>query len=344
MKKVLFSLLGSLLFAISLFATTPEVVSTSINSAVTQLTIKGTDFSPTNSAPAVVLGVDTLVLVSFSNTQIVATLPTNEPSGSYELSVTTAGGAAHTSTFGVTIGVVGPTGPIGAQGPQGFTGATGATGPVGATGSQGPIGNAGATGAVGPQGQIGNTGPQGSTGPTGPTGDIGPQGPIGNQNPGLFGFIVNNQIFGYTTNISLTSTNTLLPAIGGGVSTGTIYEGVIKGYDYGSGSFNHLRVMLSSPLPSSAGDLHIGFRNQTTGIVMTTGFAESYFVVLNGDVTNRGINNPTFASGITEFQSPIGFNQEGSDAYGAPPNDQLLITISITGTATVVPSITWHIF
>src|ERR1700686_201778 len=113
MKKVMLSLLGSLLFAVSLFATTPTVLSTSINSAVTQLTISGSGFSPTNLAPTVVIGTSTLTLVSFSDTQIVATLPTNEPSGSYQLSVTTAGGAAHTDTFGVTIGAVGPAGPAG---------------------------------------------------------------------------------------------------------------------------------------------------------------------------------------------------------------------------------------
>jgi len=142
MKKVMFSLLGSLLFATSMFAgALPDVLSTSINSAITQITIKGSGFEPSTTAPTVALGADTLVVVSFSDTQIVANLPANEPSGSYELSVTTSNGK--TDTFGVTIGTVGPTGP---QGPAGAPGATGPAGP------QGPTGPTGATGPQGPQG------------------------------------------------------------------------------------------------------------------------------------------------------------------------------------------------
>jgi len=46
MRK-LATLLGCLLFAVSLFAASgPNVVSTSVNSAVTQLTISGSGFSP----------------------------------------------------------------------------------------------------------------------------------------------------------------------------------------------------------------------------------------------------------------------------------------------------------
>jgi hypothetical protein len=149
MKKFTLSLLGSLLFAVSLFASvTPSIVSTTVNQAVTQLTINGSGFSPTNLAPTVVLGTDTLSLVSFTDTKIVATLPTNEPSGSYDLSVTNSDGSAKTDEFGVTIGAVGPTGP---QGPAGANGAPGATGPQGPTGP---------TGATGPQGPAGPSGGQ----------------------------------------------------------------------------------------------------------------------------------------------------------------------------------------
>lgn len=144
MKKSMVSLLGCLLFAVSLFASVaPNIVNTTVNSAVTQLTINGTGFSPTNLPPTVVLGTATLSLVSFSDTQIVATLPVNEPSGSYDLSVTNSDGSAKTDTFGVTIGAVGPVGPQGIQGligPQGVAGPQGPTGPTGFTGPQGPQG------------------------------------------------------------------------------------------------------------------------------------------------------------------------------------------------------------
>lgn len=160
MKKTLLVVCFALLLSSSLFAAAPDVTSTSVNSGITQLTIHGAGFKPSGVAPTVVLGTDTLAIVSSTDTLVVATLPTNEPSGSYDLSVTTSGGK--TDTFGVTIGAVGPTGPQGPQGPQGATGATGATGPQGPQGATGP---AGADSAV--------------PGPSGPTGPQGPQGPAG---------------------------------------------------------------------------------------------------------------------------------------------------------------------
>jgi hypothetical protein len=83
MKKFLIGLL--LLFsAIPIFATSaPTVVSASPNVAITQLTVAGSGFSPSNTAPVVVLGTTTLSIVSFTDTQIVASLPANEPAGSY---------------------------------------------------------------------------------------------------------------------------------------------------------------------------------------------------------------------------------------------------------------------
>jgi collagen triple helix repeat protein/IPT/TIG domain-containing protein len=148
MRKSILILLSCLLFAVSLLAgTTPSIVSTSVDSAITQLTINGSGFSPTNLAPTVVLGTSTLSLVSFSDSQIVASLPANEPAGSYELSVTNSDGSAKTDTFGVTIGAVGATGP---QGPAGAIGATGAQGPQGSAGPQGFQGPSGPTGAQGP--------------------------------------------------------------------------------------------------------------------------------------------------------------------------------------------------
>lgn len=147
MKKVILSLLGSLLFAISMFAaSSPVVISASSNSAVTQLTIVGSGFSPNSTTPTVSLGNVALSLASFTDTQIVATLPANEPAGSYSLSVTETSSGSRTTTFGVTIGAVGPTGPQGPAGPVGVTGATGVQGPTGPTGAAGPQGPQGVPG------------------------------------------------------------------------------------------------------------------------------------------------------------------------------------------------------
>jgi hypothetical protein len=89
------------------------------------------------------LGTTTLSIVSFTDTQIVASLPANEPAGSYSLSVTETATSTKTTTFGVTIGAVGPVGP---QGLAGLNGATGAQGPQGDTGPTGPTGPQGASG------------------------------------------------------------------------------------------------------------------------------------------------------------------------------------------------------
>lgn len=179
MRKFALSLISSLLLAVSLFASvTPNIVSTTVNSTATQLTINGTGFSPTNLSPTVVLGTVTLSLVSFSDTQIVATLPVNEPAGSYDLSVTNSDGSAKTDTFGVTIGAAGPQGPIGPQGPAGFNGAQG---PQGIQGLQGP---SGPQGVQGPSVFAGSWNPSGSyvlgqeilrpSNVSGATGSVGP--------------------------------------------------------------------------------------------------------------------------------------------------------------------------
>lgn len=153
MKKTMLSFLMCLcLISTAMAGPTPEIVSTTINPTLTELTITGSGFSPTSLAPTVALGATSLSIISFSDTRIVASLPTNEPAGSYELSVTNSAGSAKTDTFGVTLGAVGATGPTGPQGPSGFNGA------------QGP------QGARGPQGSDGAVGAQGPTGPTGATG------------------------------------------------------------------------------------------------------------------------------------------------------------------------------
>jgi hypothetical protein len=79
----------------------------------------------------------------------------------------------------VSVGIIGPTGPIGATGPTGPAGSTGPTGPAGATGPTGPQGTQGDVGPTGATGPAGATGPIGATGSTGPTGSTGATG-VGN--------------------------------------------------------------------------------------------------------------------------------------------------------------------
>jgi hypothetical protein len=145
----------------SLFAAaaTPVVNNSTINYGVSpnQITIAGSGFSPQGKTPTVLFNNLTLPLVSFTDTQIIATLPAGTQAASYRLRTTNSQGNFY--EFDVTYGAVGPQGPMGPQG---------ATGPAGPQGPQGPTG---ATGAAGLQGPPGPTGPTGPTGPQGPKGD-----------------------------------------------------------------------------------------------------------------------------------------------------------------------------
>jgi hypothetical protein len=161
-----FTFTAAVLLFVSSFAAaaTPVVNSSVINysAAPNQITIAGSGFSPQGKTPTVLFNNVNLTVVSFSDTQIVANLPTGTQAASYRLRVTNSQGNFY--EFDVTYGAVGPQGPMG---------------PQGATGPAGPQGPTGATGATGPVGPTGPAGPQGPAGPTGPTGPEGPQGPKG---------------------------------------------------------------------------------------------------------------------------------------------------------------------
>jgi hypothetical protein len=249
MKKVIMGLLGSLLFAVSMFATSaPVVISASADSALTQLTIVGSGFSPSNSTPTVSLGNVSLSLASFTDTQIVATLPTNEPAGSYSLSVTETFGGLKTTTFGVTIGAVGPAGPQGPIGPQGATGAQGPAGPAGATGAQGPTGPTGPSGALtftghgGDDGQVSTIlfggsgtvytslnrtatlgGPNGNGGLSGGVPDPAITGPLSDRNHEIFHFT-------YVATITNFSVSLSAPFIAAGDTGSIIFTIMINGF------------------------------------------------------------------------------------------------------------------
>jgi hypothetical protein len=143
-------MLATLLVLVPWFAnaaSTPVVNSGTINYLTNQITLTGSGFQPAKAKPTVLFDGAGLTLSTFSNTQIVATLPAATPAGSFSLTVTNSAGnsAVFDMTYGAT-GLQGPAGPAGAQGPIGPAGATGPQGPRGITGAPGAPGPAGANG------------------------------------------------------------------------------------------------------------------------------------------------------------------------------------------------------
>jgi hypothetical protein len=91
-------------------ATSVAIYSTAVNSQKSQLTIEGTNFSPSGLAPTVVFAHTPLALASFTNEKVVAQLPTGFSAGTYSLTVTNS--SSQSAAFSVTLGAIGPTGPI----------------------------------------------------------------------------------------------------------------------------------------------------------------------------------------------------------------------------------------
>src|SRR5436309_6788021 len=131
-----------------------------------------------DSAVLVTLAETPLLVLSGTETEVLAQLPPGLVPGSYLLKVSRGQSTVQNDVFDVTIGAVGATGPTGPKGAMGDTGPQGAPGP---TGPSGPKGDAGATGSAGPTGPQGAAGPAGtgSSGPQGLQGIPGPAGPTG---------------------------------------------------------------------------------------------------------------------------------------------------------------------
>jgi YVTN family beta-propeller protein len=132
-------------------ATGPDIYGSAVNSSGDELAITGSDFSPNGEAPGVSLGHTGLVLPFYSNTQLLASIPTGLQECE-SLTVTNTDNEAAKS--GVCFGSVGVQGPTG---PQGLTGPPGLQGPAGPQGQEGAQGTPGETGAPGPQGPAGNS-------------------------------------------------------------------------------------------------------------------------------------------------------------------------------------------
>ena len=131
--------------AFAFFDGPPSIVKVDVNLAANSIVIHGKDFirgssTRISSLPQVSLGSVPLIVGSYSDGQITASLPAGIPSGSYLLKVLTANTRNHYATFDLTIGATGQMGP---PGPKGDTGATGPMGPQGPQGIQGPQGEPG---------------------------------------------------------------------------------------------------------------------------------------------------------------------------------------------------------
>jgi collagen triple helix repeat protein/IPT/TIG domain-containing protein len=145
MKTVGSTIFFLILVAASLFMTqfaygaAPSIVSAVANFSTNQLTITGSNFG--TAAPKVLLDGSALTVVTYSETNVVATLATGTNPGTYLLTLTPVGGVK--VSFDVTLGAVGPQGPQGLQGLQGVEGTQGPQGPQGAPGVAGAPGPAG---------------------------------------------------------------------------------------------------------------------------------------------------------------------------------------------------------
>jgi len=120
------------------------VSNTTINYGTSQLTINGSSFLVLQKKPTVVFNTAPLAIASYTNKQIVATLPANTLPGSYGIVI--ANGIGELFPFVVTYGATGPQGPVGSPGPAGTPGTSGPQGVPGPAGPTGPEGPAGSTG------------------------------------------------------------------------------------------------------------------------------------------------------------------------------------------------------
>ena len=116
-----------------------------INYGNNQVTFTGAGFEPSKKSPTVMFAGNPLAVVSFTDNQIVATLPANTMAGNFTVLIVNSIGEF--LPYELTYGSAGPQGPIGLPGPQGETGPAGPAGPTGPQGPQGLQGPQGTPGA-----------------------------------------------------------------------------------------------------------------------------------------------------------------------------------------------------
>ena len=114
------------------------VSESTVSYGTNQVTITGSSSEPVKKTPTVLMAGGALTIVSYTNTQIVATLPKAIAAGTYGIVVTN--GIGELFPFVITYGATGPQGPAGAPGPAGQPGSAGPAGPTGPAGPQGTAG------------------------------------------------------------------------------------------------------------------------------------------------------------------------------------------------------------
>src|SRR3954464_10429546 len=151
------------------------ILSTISNPTNDTLTIRGVGFG--DRAAQVWCRDYPLTVISWTDEEIVVSLPDALPDGSYLLTVIRREGQKDRDVFDMAVqGQTTVTGGTGAPGPKGDIGPTGPAGPKGDAGSAGPKGD---VGSAGPKGDAGPVGPAGAKGDTGAAGVAGPAGPKG---------------------------------------------------------------------------------------------------------------------------------------------------------------------
>ncbi len=118
--------------------------SATISYSSNQVVLAGSGFEPGKKAPTILFAGSPLALVSYTDSQVIATLPASIQAGNYTVLIVNSFGLF--LPYELTYGATGPQGAPSPVGPQGPSGAVGPAGPQGA------------------QGQIGPTGPQGPAG------------------------------------------------------------------------------------------------------------------------------------------------------------------------------------
>ena len=108
-RRMIVSIVWVLVLSQLAFATnSPTITSVTVDYNNSRITVAGSNFSPTGGAPTISLSGSSLSLVSFSNIQIVANIPSGLQAGTYSLVVANSVAPSQTTTFPITIGAVGP--------------------------------------------------------------------------------------------------------------------------------------------------------------------------------------------------------------------------------------------
>ena len=168
-----------------------------IDFANSEIIIVGDNFADKKNAPRVALAGEGITVETYDDNVIVAGLPPGLLPGDYLLQISTGHSKNDNAIYDLTIGAVGPVGPmpdhqwdgtkLALERPDGTFGSyVNLKGEPGETGPQGPHGDLGPQGPEGPKGETGNQGPpgpQGAQGPEGPQGPVGPKGDEGLQGP-----------------------------------------------------------------------------------------------------------------------------------------------------------------